>query len=325
MVSRTRLLPGWFSHSRLKIRHLQLLAALHRQKRLHLAADGLGISQPAASRLLVELEDGLGQPLFSRQGRTLEPTPFGEILTRRALAILSELDGARDEMNALGDGHLGRVAVGAVDGPMVELLAGIAARALEDHPRLEIALHGGSSTTLLDGLLGGHLDMVLGRPVPPFDPKLLSYAERGREDFALVARAGHPLQAQLSRHKRRFGLAELREARWVLQPRGSILRDTVDAMFLAAGTAPPDRMLSTDSFAATLSLLRETDAVSVLSEPLARQQAEYGQLTILPLDPAPSAGPYGLILPVGRSPSPAARTVLALLDAAVPPPGRTGP
>lgn len=64
----------WFMKVRLKLRHLQLFIALDELRNLHRAAERLGMSQPAASKLLGELENQLGLVLFDRHPRGIAPT-----------------------------------------------------------------------------------------------------------------------------------------------------------------------------------------------------------------------------------------------------------
>jgi len=305
------LAPGWFLQSRLKLRHLQVLVALERHRKLHLAASSLGLSQPAASKLLIDLEAALGRPLFGRKGRGLEPNAFGEIMTRRAQAVLAELDGTREEINALQDGHLGRVAIGSIDAGAIELLVPAIAEAQARYPRIEIDLQAGSSNVLLQRLVEGQLDLAIGRPVETADHALYSYREIGMETLSLIVRRGHPLTGAGTPD-----LVALQALHWVLQGRGSRLRQRVEDMFHDAELPLPEHIVSTDSLLMTLAYLTRTDAVSVVSEPVARQQAACGQVDMLPMPAALSAGAYGLLLPTHRAPSPAVATVLRLIEQA---------
>ena len=322
MMSRPRLAMNWFLQNRLKLRHLQLLVALDKQQKLQLAADSVGISQPAASKLLTDLETAMGQILFERTGRSLEVNPFGAILTRRAQAILAELEGARDEINALHDGHLGRVAIGSIDAPAILLVTAAVAQAQTLYPRLEIEVQAESSNVLLTQLIAGHLDMVLGRPTSDHPRTHYVYHEIGNETLLPICRPDHPL-----RHQASLTIHQLQEARWVLQARGSRLRSRVEGLFYEAGLQPPERVVSTNSLLMTLAYVTGSDAVSIVSEAVARQQADCGQVAILPLSPEVNAGTYGLILPSHRPPSPATATMLELLfpgDTVPSLPGRQG-
>ncbi|MCK9507092.1 MAG: LysR family transcriptional regulator [Pigmentiphaga sp.] len=90
--------------SRLRLRHLDLLEALHTLRSVHKAAAQLGMTQPAASKLLVELEDAFGVPLFTRSHRGITPTPYGTALVQKVGVLLADLDGAREEIAALTRG-----------------------------------------------------------------------------------------------------------------------------------------------------------------------------------------------------------------------------
>jgi DNA-binding transcriptional LysR family regulator len=99
----------------------------------------------------------------------------------------------------------------------------------------------------------------------------------------------------------------------VLQARGSRLRSRVEGLFYEAGLQPPECVVSTNSLLMTLAYVTGSDAISIVSEAVARQQADCGQVAILPLDAEVTAGTYGLILPSQRQPSPATATMLRLL------------
>jgi len=109
--------PDWFVRARLKLRHLQLLVALDEQRNLGRAAASLSVTQPAASKLLAEVETMLGTVLFERLPRGMEPNLYGEVLIRRARSVLIELEAAATELGAMRAGSTGRVTVGAVTGP----------------------------------------------------------------------------------------------------------------------------------------------------------------------------------------------------------------
>ncbi|MFO1295143.1 MAG: LysR family transcriptional regulator [Rubrivivax sp.] len=114
---------------RLRTRQLLLAAALGRERHLGRAAAELGISQPAATRLLQELEETLGARLFERNARGMTPTPAGEVLVRYARQVLNDFGAARRELAALAAGLHGTLRVGSV--PSAAAAAGAGARALQ--------------------------------------------------------------------------------------------------------------------------------------------------------------------------------------------------
>src|SRR5215211_1285163 len=76
-----------------EVRHLRLVAAIASRGSLTSAAELLGLTQPALSHQLRELETKLRTPLFMRTARRMVPTPAGEQLTQLAESILAEVDG----------------------------------------------------------------------------------------------------------------------------------------------------------------------------------------------------------------------------------------
>ena len=107
---------------RLRTRQLLLLEALGRERQLGRAAAALGISQPAATKLLQQAEDALGAPLFKRLARGMEPTPTGEVLVRFARQSLVDFGFARQQVAALRSGLRGRLRLGTVPGALPQLL-----------------------------------------------------------------------------------------------------------------------------------------------------------------------------------------------------------
>ena len=75
--------------NRLKHRHLALLTNIAKHGSLTRVAAATGISQPAVTKALAELEDIFGAPLFLRSGRGLQATPLGELALLRARHMLS--------------------------------------------------------------------------------------------------------------------------------------------------------------------------------------------------------------------------------------------
>src|SRR5579884_3453436 len=86
------------SRSHLKTRQLALLVYLDEEGTLARAAAAAGLTQPAASKLLRQVENALDVKLFERNARGMAPTCYGEILVRHARMALSGLGLAREEI-----------------------------------------------------------------------------------------------------------------------------------------------------------------------------------------------------------------------------------
>ena len=96
------------------LRDMQLLAALARQGHFARAADESGISQPAFSARIRNLEIDLGVPLVKRGNRFGGFTPEGEIALKWARRLLADADGLRQEVEAARGALSGRLAIGVV-------------------------------------------------------------------------------------------------------------------------------------------------------------------------------------------------------------------
>lgn len=297
--------PDWFLRARLKLRHLSLLIALDQQRNLHRAATLLNLSQPAASKMLGEMERALGVQLFDRLPRGVEPTWYGEVLIRHARTILSELAHAGDELGALMLGHGGSVAVGAVTAPAVEAVAATVQATRRDHPNLRISVESDTSDVLIARLLEAKIDFAVARIPRTVDASAFDYEEVGEEEVVILARDGHPLTTGA------VGPAALVRVPWVLQPTGSLLRATVDAFLRRNGLPPPADVVETGSVLIALAMIARTDAVTALARPVADLLCSPGRFRVVALRERLAVEPFGLVSLRGRPFSPAAAMLFA--------------
>ena len=110
------------AHTRIKTRQIVLLVHMDRERSVLRAAEAAGMSQPAASKLLRELEEALGVELFARHARGVEPTAYGEIVVRHAHSVLSEMRAAQEEVESLKRGERLTVSLGTVMNPGTDLV-----------------------------------------------------------------------------------------------------------------------------------------------------------------------------------------------------------
>jgi DNA-binding transcriptional LysR family regulator len=307
--------PNWFLRTRLKFRHLQLFLALDEHRNLHRAAASLNLSQPAASKLLGDFEDALGFPLFERHPKGIEPNWYGELMIRHARVILSELAVAGSELTALQAGHSGKVTVGTVMAPAVELVVPAVDAVRRRHPGLQISVDVDTSPVLIDRLRQGQLDFVIARIPADADPTPFIYEEIGDEELCFVCRSGHPLAGMDL-----VTLDDLVGQTWVLQPHGSLLRRLVHRMFRGRGLPVPAQVIESASVVMSMAMIDKTDALSVTARALAEMYCSTNRFSILKFEKRFSVEPYGLVLIKDHPLSPGARTLLSAIRAALPRP-----
>jgi DNA-binding transcriptional LysR family regulator len=298
------LTPDWFLRSRLKLRHLQLLLAIDEQRNLHRAAERMNIAQPAASKLLAEVEAIFGQALFERHPRGLVPTVQGEILIRNGGMALRTLTQAAMEVNAFTKGQTGMVCVGTVMAPMIELLVDAIEEVRAHHPGLQITVEHNISDVLAPKLLEGEIDFALARIPSDLEPKKFTYRELWDEELHLLCRETHPLAG-----KANISLAELAEWPWVLQPRGSPLRQKIEQLFLGAGVPMPKSIINSTSAVMSLIMVNQSDAITSLEWNVAKLMSDMSRLRMLEFPERMFLQPYGLLTVAERPLSPGAKVM----------------
>jgi DNA-binding transcriptional LysR family regulator len=299
---------GGLSRGGLKLSHMRMIVALADLGQVSAAAQVLSMSQPAASRMIAEMEATLKAPLLVRMARGVALTPYGEALVRRARAILQEFREAGREIADLRSGQGGSVVIGAVTAPAIELAVPAIQRLREANPRLDVAIQVDTSPVLVRELLASRCDLILARIPDDLNPRLFESQEIGVEKLCLVVRQGHPLA-----DGRPITLEQVSGHEWVLQPSGSLLRRTIERMFVARGVSLPERVISTGSLLLTLVLLSQSDAISAVSMEVAnflRSQEGLGSsVAVLPTHFSIEVQPYSLIHVRNRMLSPAATAV----------------
>src|SRR5262245_14927120 len=297
----------------LKLAHLRLIVALDDHAKVSAAAHVLNISQPAASRMIAEIEDILGTALCERLPRGIALTSAGQVLARRARTVLLGMREADREIDDLKSGRGGSVSLGSVTAPAIEFavpaIRGIRAR----HPRLEISIQVESSNVLARELLASRHDFIIARIPDDLNPRLFESRVIGIEKAGLIVRRGHPLLTRPS-----VPIEALSAYDWVLQPGGTLLRRTIEALFLASNAALPERVLNTGSLLLTLVMVAQSDAIAPVSVEVAdfirAEGGLAGAIEMLPVDFDIVVQPYSLITVKNRPLSPAARTLYAEIE-----------
>lgn len=294
----------------LKLAHLRLIAALAETGQIGLAAARLGTTQPAASRLLAELERILGHAVHRRSGRGIALTPAGEALARRARKVQIELAETAREIEELAQGGAGHVRIGAVTAPALDLVLPALRSARLSHPAVTAEVTVAPSEALCRQLLAGELDFVLGRLPAGSDRRLLDIRPMRDEPVALVIRRGHRLLSGAPVEPR-----DLMAYDWVLPGPDSPLAAAVRARLAALGLPDPPQRLSTASFLLTLALVQQTNAIAPLARAVADQfasadDAPYG---VVPLDLGVVVPSYGLVTRAGTELTPTAALLARLM------------
>lgn len=301
-------LPPWRLLLRLRTRQWVLLALLDQHRHLGRAAAAMSISQPAATKLLQQLEETFSVPLFMRVARGMTPTPYGLALVRHARWVLTDFGAVCEEVEALRSGLSGSLRVGSVPGAVPELLAPALAAYKQKHARVAVSVVVDTSDVMLRQLARGEVDLMLGRLTEDHNAEDFLCAPLLGEPQVVVVRKGHPLFARAS-----VSLRELVDWPWVLQPPGSPQRGRFEAVLREAGIQERLDVTETASPIAMTALLELTDMAAVMPASQAAHYARLGVLAVLPVDLPIRVPPIYLITRLAHSLSPAALAFVALL------------
>ena len=263
--------------TRLKTRHLQLLAAIDRLGSLSRAAREAQVSQPAATKTLAELEAIFEAPLFLRTGGRLVATDLGRLATGRALRMLQDFENWACEMQAVRAGHTATLRVGAVPYVSGELLGRTASCLFKDHG-ISLTLVRATSDQLTTSLAKHELDCVIGRAVPGALAEGFTHELLFPQKPALIA---HPtLATRLGRRSPDWkALAQLN---WILPSPATPIGAVVLELFARAQARPPTPVIETYSLDVITGMLRnDPTLISIIPENLARELVRGGEIGIV--------------------------------------------
>ena len=223
---------------RLKLRDLHVFSTVVQRGSMAKAARELGVSHPAVSEVIGDLEHALGVKLLDRSARGIEPTIYGDALLKRSVAVFDELKQSIRDIEFLSDATTGEVRIGSMEAPWFTLLPDVIRRICQQYPRIEV------HTDLID-----HSEVFLALRERRYDCVLMTmytgYQDKvAADDLTVEILYDDPrtvtawTQSKWAR-RRKIDLAELIDEPWVMAGPTAWGRSLTDKTFEAAGLSPP--------------------------------------------------------------------------------------
>jgi len=291
-------------HPAIKLRHLRLFLSIADHGSLTAAARALGLTQPAVSKSLAELETLLGAALIMRQGRRIALTPAGEIFRRHTREGVAALSAAA--LAVRPEAVVGRLAVGLLPTVSTRFFPLVAARFLASPPTPTLSIETGAHPVLLAKLRAREIDLMIGRMPQPAEMPGLTFEFLYEEPVIAVLRADHPGRA--------LPVAEaLRRYPVMLPTRESIIRTTVDAYLAALNLAGLQPAVETATLALGRGLVLASDAIWFISQGVVADELDLGLMATLPLGATYLSGAVGMTVAQGTALPP---DLLRLMDLA---------
>jgi LysR family pca operon transcriptional activator len=290
--------------NRIKFRHLQTFLEVARQRSVGKAADVLHVSQPAVTKTIRELELALDVKLFEKDGRGIRITRYGEVFLRHAGASVAAIQQGIDSVSRAQLSAGPPLRIGALPTVAARLMPNAVRLFLDEKTGSPIKVVTGENLVLLEQLRVGDLDLVVGRLAAPEQMTGLSFEHLYSEPVKFVVRAGHPLLKARS-----FDFARVREFTILMPTRNSIIRPFAERFLLAHGIAELPDAIETVSDSFGRALLRQSDAIWIISEGVVANDLADGTLATLPVDTSETRGSVGLTTRQDSDSSPAVEIV----------------
>ncbi|HWK46387.1 MAG TPA: LysR substrate-binding domain-containing protein [Stellaceae bacterium] len=303
--------PKRYLDQRLRLPLLRAVDAIDTHRSLLRAAAALGLSQPALTKSLQELEELLQLRLFDRHARGVRPTEAGTMFLRSARRMLAELRRLDEELDLISAPGGGTVALGALPVAAAGVLPGALTRLKAAYPDMRVRLQQGRTEELLPLLASGEIDVIVGRLYQPQVPDGFERETLWTEPISILARAGHPLFSQEKvtlEDLQRYDLA----LPTITQRVGQDIENLLSALGLASTTA-----IRSSSHGFIREMLHGTDLLSIMPRLLMVGDLMRGMLQVVPLPITAPDRPAGLILSRSRILPPGGRAFVTCLRAYV--------
>ncbi|WP_068298525.1 LysR family transcriptional regulator [Pararhodobacter sp. CCB-MM2] len=291
-------------------RHLTAFVHVATLHSLGRAAEQMHITQPALSRIIRNLEDTVGAPLFERHPTGMVLTVHGQAFLPRAELLLADWEAVMEEQRSLSTLTTGTLRIGCVAGAVNPYLKRAMAEMLERHPGLKITVLDAIEDRLIDGLIAGQIDLAIGSDIDGARRVNVRQQHFAYDAWHLFLRPGHPLLEHPAPV-----LEDLVAYRWVMVPDESIASAHLRMVFRKRGLPPPDYVVSTRSITVAVASVDMADYVTLMPESLLRSEVALGQLIRLPMPELEWTRELFLYRRDKGSLPPAAREFLSILEA----------
>jgi LysR family transcriptional regulator, putative pyruvate carboxylase regulator len=219
--------------NRLTLRQIQVFLAVCRLTSYSKAAEELGLTQPAVSAQIRQLEDVIGEPLFDYLGKQLYLTPAGEALRRAGRDLLQRLVSLEMELAELQGVMQGTLNL-AVESSAQYFMPGELARFCAQHPAVSVDLEVVNHSEALRRLADNRDDLVVMGLVP--EGRALAFIPFRDNAMVAVAAPGNPLCGLRS-----ISLLDLAEQTLLVREAGSGTRKAFETYCLQQGVRFPRR------------------------------------------------------------------------------------
>lgn len=261
------------------LRQLRALLAIRAHGKIVSAARTLGLTAPAITLQLKQLEEEAGVSLFDRTAQGMRPTAAGLAVIEAAQAIEERLRVLRDEIDAIRGARHGSLVVGAVSTAKYfapQVVAGF----LREHPQVELKLFVGNRAQTIGSLKDHRVDVAL-MGSPPRDVPVRA-AAFGDHPLLVVAAPDHPLAG-----RRRIAREVVAREHFIIREPGSGTRSSFERFLGEIPGRLDDPGTEMDSNETIKQAVMAGLGVAFISAHTVALEVETGRLAVLDVEGLP--------------------------------------
>jgi DNA-binding transcriptional LysR family regulator len=261
----------------LRLRDLHAFFTVVRSGSMAKAAAQLGVSQPAVSKVIADLEHALGVRLLDRSPQGVAPTVFGNALLKRGTAAFDELKQGIRDIEFLADPESGEVKIGCPGNLSSTLMVRIVEQFIHKYPRVLLHVDAVQNPQNFPGLRERKYDLyVTMLPLPEHRvPEGLNVEFLFSDPLVVAAGPNHRWA-----NRRKIDFRELAQESWILARPDSWNYICIADAFRARGLPGPRVGLWSNDAPLRTHLLAKGQFVTAL----AKSNARWYGLKILPVD-----------------------------------------
>jgi len=266
---------------------LNSLIAVADARNFTLAARSVGTSQPALHRAARDLESLLEIRLFEKTSQGIDLTRAARTLAQQVKLAFAELAQGNAEITALNGVDNGLIVVGSMPLARHGILPAAINALAGELPDVRVNVVAAPYAELLHGLRHGEMDLLIGALRDPLPVDDVEQETLFHDPLAIVARHGHPLTAKAD-----IGVEDLAAYPWVVPQQGTPTRDHFEKLMYGQSTA--GGLVESSSIVLIISLLLESDRLTLISRQQIRREEAQGLVTTLSYDMSSTRRPIGL-------------------------------
>lgn len=286
---------------RLKLRDLDILMAVVDAGGMGKAARRLGMSQPAISKAVVELEEALQVRLLVRSQTGIEPTAYADALIKRGVSVFNELRQAVQDIDFLADPTAGELRIGATEPTAAAIVAPVVEGLSKQYPRMTFQILGGDLKGTYRNMAERNVELLISR-VSEALPEGCTYETLFHDSMVIAAGKSHPLTK-----RRKVELADLVDEAWTQQLGDNHFGWLVAKAFQTAGLPPPRSTVSSSYLVLRSELLESGRFLTVAPGFSLKLPRKHPFLRALPVELPGARHPIAIVTLKNRELSPLAQ------------------